>query len=82
MKIEREETEFQPVVITLESQMEVDALTDALCIVANLTSHSNEGTGFIDHLAELLNDKFTSDPHDTVYYDRSWQDLGELLHAK
>lgn len=84
MKIERKETDFQPVVITLESQMEIDALADALCIVNGCTSalKSNKGVDFVGSLAELLNDEFASDSLNTVYYDDSWLQLGSVLLAK
>lgn len=84
MKIERKETDFQPVVITLESQMEVDALADALCIVSFCTSSlkSNKGVEFVGNLAELLNDEFASDSWGTVYYDDSWRDTSETFLAK
>jgi len=35
MKVEQKEAEFEPVVITLESQEEVDIIADLLAIAAN-----------------------------------------------
>ncbi len=44
MKIERAESKFEPVVITLESQREIDALGDIIALAANHTPDVVHGT--------------------------------------
>lgn len=68
MKIERKENGFEPITITLESQMEVDALVDALYLINYHTTGSNEGTRFVTELCRELNE-YASDQGGLVYYN-------------
>ena len=68
MKIERNEKQFEPISITLESQMEVDALVDVLCIINSNTGGSNEATEFISVLTKQLMG-YASDQYKLVYYN-------------
>lgn len=67
MQITRNEKQFEPITITLESQMEVDALADVLCLINANTEGSNEGTNVISALANQLNE-YASNKHGMVYY--------------
>lgn len=68
MQITRKEKQFEPISITLESQMEVDALVDVLCLMNILTVGSNEGTEFISALTKQLMEYSSQD--ELVYYHR------------
>jgi len=71
MKITRNEKQFEPISIILESQMEIDALvdvlTDVLCSIHSNTGGSNEATEFISVLAKQLMG-YASDQDKLVYY--------------
>lgn len=68
MQITRNEKQFEPISITLESQMEVDALVDVLCLISTNTEGSNEGTEFISALAYQLN-VYASNKYSLAYYN-------------
>jgi len=68
MQITRNEKQFEPISITLESQMEVDALVDVLCIINSNTGGSNEATEFISILTKQLME-YASDQDELVYYN-------------
>lgn len=68
MKIERNEKQFEPISITLESQMEVDALVDVLCLINVNTIGSNKGTEFISALTGQLTG-YGSNQYELVYYN-------------
>ena len=63
MKIERNEKQFESISITLESQMEVDALVDVLYLIRANTI----GTRFISDLSVQLME-YASNPDELVYY--------------
>lgn len=68
MKVERQEEVFTPIVITLESQVEVDALVDLLHIGSGLyTDGSNEGVIAITKMKDRLN-IYASDMDTFIYY--------------
>ena len=67
MQITRNEKQFEPISITLESQMEVDALVDVLYLIRANTIGSNEGTRFISDLSVQLME-YASNPDELVYY--------------
>ena len=79
MKIERKENSFEPITITLESQMEVDALVDVLCLTDANTEGSNEGTEFISTLTYRLTE-YASDQDKLVYYNET--DGSVVVEAK
>lgn len=72
MKVEKAETKFTPVVITLESQDEVDALADIVALVANNSEdavHGSRGWAckeIYSNLHEKLED-YSSDNVDLVF---------------
>ena len=68
MQITRNEKQFEPISITLESQMEVDALVDVLCLINANTTGSNEGTRFISTLTDQLME-YASNQDKLVYYN-------------
>jgi hypothetical protein len=68
MQITRNEKQFEPITIALESQMEVDALVDVLCLTNINTTGSNEATQFISVLSGLLNE-YASNKQGLVYYN-------------
>jgi hypothetical protein len=71
MQITRNEKQFEPISITLESQMEVDALVDTLYLINANTTGSNEGTRFISGLSRELNE-YASNKHKLVYYNEPY----------
>jgi hypothetical protein len=79
MQITRNEKQFEPITITLESQMEVDALVDVLCLISTNTEGSNEGTNVISTLADQLNE-YTSNKYGLVYYEEP--DCSVAVEAK
>ena len=74
MQITRNEKQFEPITITLESQMEVDALADVLCLINANTVGSNEGTGFISTLTAKLSG-YSSNQDELVYYKEPYGSL-------
>lgn len=74
MKVERKEAKFEPVVITLESQEEVDALADIIALAANHTPDVVHGTvewtvkEFYLSLNRYIED-FVTDDCNLVYLD-------------
>lgn len=81
MKITRNEKQFEPITITLESQMEVDSLTDVLCIVNSDTGGSNEATEFISVLTKQLME-YASDQDKLVYYNEPYGTVEVEAKAK
>ena len=71
MQITRNEKQFEPITITLESQMEVDALVDVLCLINANTTGSNEGTRFISTLTDQLME-YASNQCELVYYNQPY----------
>ena len=68
MKVEREEV-FTPIVITLESQVEVDALVDLLYIgTGGSTNGNNAGTDAVGRMRTLL-EEYSSDVFNFIYYE-------------
>lgn len=74
MKVETKKTEFQPVVITLESQLEVDALSDVVALVTNYSEevvHGSEQWNVKEFLGALQEgiDDLASDQYNFVYFN-------------
>lgn len=67
MQITRNEKQFEPISIILESQMEVDALVDVLCLIDANTRGSNNATQFISVLTDQLIE-YSSNQDELVYY--------------
>ena len=67
MKITRNEKQFEPISITLESQMEVDALNDALYLMKHNTRGMNEGVDFISTLGDQIS-LLSSNSDSILYY--------------
>jgi hypothetical protein len=68
MQITRNEKQFKPISIVLESQTEVDALVDVLCLINAITKCSNDGTEFISVMVEQLTG-YGSNQNELVYYN-------------
>lgn len=74
MRIERAESKFEPVMITLENQREVDALGDIIALAANHTPDVVHGTvewavkEFYRSLHHSL-EHFVTDDCNLVYLD-------------
>lgn len=70
MKLRREEEVFTPVTITLESQEELDLMSDILCIFVE-NAHSTEHRDLVSKfriISDTLSD-FSSDEYNLVYID-------------
>lgn len=68
MKVVQEQAEFKPVIIKLESQFEVDVLSDILAWCNNHAVGENIDLGFIVDLTRSLADLATN-AYDYVYID-------------
>lgn len=67
MKIERQETKFQPVTITLETQKEVDILYELLGLVAGTGDVRNTIDSFYSELGRMT--EHSGDSSDYKYFN-------------